>query len=410
MQSRIRRAHLSSRPGPAPEVIGAKRSIWLRLGWARLIEALLLFAAAGFFALHFVHLSADFPNHSPWMDWSKYTDEGWYGDAAIRQIRRGHWYMRGDFNPGVTLPVWPGLEFLLFSITGVSVVAARALSVSVFCGILIAAYLLAKRHSRTSGSFDLGGISFAPVCAVALLVVSPFFYAFTRLAILEPLLILLTLLALLTASRAKTGRVLPVLGLGILLPLMILTKTTAVFLLPSIAWMLWARAEYRMVALLRTGIPVAAIAGGLWSAYFFVLVRPHYLEDYRYLFSANAYTGMTRENAWSVIRTRSATACGWAGLSILGTGFGAGGADFFQAMLPQSAGAVADALGGRICDLPGLSQQPAAKILPGCGVAVDAVGALGLARGASWAGVCGTRGPGGDDCGWRCGDRCDGCG
>jgi len=60
--------------------------------------ALLLIAAA-FFALHFGHLRADFPNHSPWMDWAKYTDEGWYGDAAIRHYQLGHWYVPGDFNP-----------------------------------------------------------------------------------------------------------------------------------------------------------------------------------------------------------------------------------------------------------------------------------------------------------------------
>ena len=48
------------------------------------VSILLLGIAAVFFALHFVHLTADFPNHSPWMDWSKYTDEGWY------EIGRAH--------------------------------------------------------------------------------------------------------------------------------------------------------------------------------------------------------------------------------------------------------------------------------------------------------------------------------
>ena len=262
--------------------------------WLKAIEAMLLLMAAACFALHFVHLSADFPNHSPWMDWSKYTDEGWYGDAAIRQIQLGHWYVRGDFNPGVALPVWPALEFLIFKMTGVSLVAARALSVSVFGGILVAAYVLVRRFCRKD--------SLSPAVTVALLAASPFCYAFTRLAILEPLLVLLTLLALLAAASARTRRVVPVLGLGLLLPLMILTKTTAVFLLPAVACMLWGAGGHRIRALLRVGIPAAALAGALWSAYFFLLVRPHFLEDYRYLFSANGYTGMTRENAWSVVQ------------------------------------------------------------------------------------------------------------
>ena len=58
-------------------------------------------------AVHCIHLTADFPNHSPWMDdWAKYTDEGWYGNAAIRAHLFGNWYVPGDFNPAPAVPVW----------------------------------------------------------------------------------------------------------------------------------------------------------------------------------------------------------------------------------------------------------------------------------------------------------------
>ncbi len=268
---------------------------------SKLTQAALLVVTAILFALHFAHLSADFPNHSPWMDWSKYTDEGWYSDAAIRQVQLGHWYVRGDFNPGVVLPVWPAIEYVLFSITGVSLIAARALTVSVFGGILIAAYLLVRRCSLWGSAGP--EVPLAPVAAIALLAASPFCFAFTRLAILEPLLVLLTLLALLTALSARTSRVTAIIGLGLLMPLMILTKTTAVFLLPSVVWMLWAACGYKVGKFAAVSVPAVLIAGGLWATYFFAVVRPHYLEDYHYLFSANAYTGMTRENAWSVVQT-----------------------------------------------------------------------------------------------------------
>ena len=112
------------------------------------MEAALLLVAAVFFALHFVHLKADFPNHSPWMDWSKYTDEGWYGDAAIRHYQLGHWNVPGDFNPAAALPVWPALEMVVFRVTGVSLAAARALTVAVFGlspGVLL--WLLVRRWS-----------------------------------------------------------------------------------------------------------------------------------------------------------------------------------------------------------------------------------------------------------------------
>jgi hypothetical protein len=273
-----------------------------------LVEAILLFAALGLFVLHYLHLSADFPNYSPWMDWSKYTDEGWYGDAAIRELQRGSWRVPGDFNPAAALPVWPLLELAVFCFTGVSLVAARALTVSVFGLILVAAYFLLRR----TRSKPLTPYSLAPAIALLLLAANPFCYAFTRLAILEPMVVLLTLLALIAASaaspasgqgvgwaRLRSGW--PLVALGVVIPLMVLTKTTAAFLLPAVAWMLWASAGYRLQPFLRLSAPAGVLAAILWGGYYGLVVRPHFLADYRYLFSANAYTGMTRENALSVL-------------------------------------------------------------------------------------------------------------
>src|SRR5882757_6363536 len=116
----------------------------------RLVELALLAVAAVFLALHAIHLRADFPNHSPWMDWAKYTDEGWYGDGAIRHFQRGHWHVPGDFNPAAALPVWPLLEAVLFRFTGVNLAAARALTVAIFGCILVASYLLVRRWQLLS--------------------------------------------------------------------------------------------------------------------------------------------------------------------------------------------------------------------------------------------------------------------
>src|SRR5580658_7855723 len=77
----------------------------------------------------FFYLSADFPNYSPWMiDQAKFTDEGWWGSAAVTHFLIGQWYVPGDYNPGIALPVWPLLLGSVFHFTGVSVVAARALN------------------------------------------------------------------------------------------------------------------------------------------------------------------------------------------------------------------------------------------------------------------------------------------
>ncbi|GAC1420104.1 MAG: hypothetical protein NVSMB62_13740 [Acidobacteriaceae bacterium] len=277
-----------------------------RLQW---LEAGLLVVAAFFLALHFVHLKADFPNNSQWKDWAKYTDEGWYGDAAIRHYLLGHWNVPGDFNPAAALPVWPALELILFRFTGVSLAAARALSVGIFGLSLLALYVLVRMWSGPSRWLRVGSI--APALTVCLLAVSPFCFVFVRLAILEPLLVLVTVLALIAATLAGRAAVAdPERGwrighrtavwsalLGLLLPLSILTKTTAVFLFPAVLWMLYAAGGYRVRPLVRAAIVSGGTAAVLWLGYYRGFVRPRFVEDYKYLFSANTYTGFQ----WSTL-------------------------------------------------------------------------------------------------------------
>ena len=181
---------------------------WLGAVWVGLI--------CGFAVLHALHLGADFPNHSPWMhDWAKYTDEGWYGNAAVRAHLFGCWYLAKDFNPAVALPVWPFLEWLLFFFTGVSVEAARGLAVALFFANLALSYLLLRRAGTRGEGF----------LALTLLLTSPFLYCFSRLAILEPLLTALTLIAMNIAVRiARHSRpVWRAVAIGLLFALMMLS-------------------------------------------------------------------------------------------------------------------------------------------------------------------------------------------
>jgi hypothetical protein len=299
-------------PQPSPQSAPKKTS-----NFSRFVAWLLLAGAGLFFVLHFLHLTADFPNNSPWNDWSKYTDEGWYGDAAIRHMLFGHWYFAGDFNPAAALPIWPLLELLAFKIGGVSVTSARAFALVVFAVTLVTFYLLIERHVRPRN--DHSGRSLAAPIAMLLLCTSPFLFVFERMAILEPLLIALNALGILAASHLhplqlsqgsavprptnsqRLKSLLPTLILMLLIPAAILTKTTAVFLLPSIAYMIWARAGYRFGPGLKLALPPFVGGLSLWVAYFVLLVRPHYLEDYKYLFSANAYTGISLEPLATVV-------------------------------------------------------------------------------------------------------------
>jgi hypothetical protein len=307
---------------PSPQEASPRaRSQLSRITVARVVSITLLTASAIFFSLHFLHLKADFPNNSPWVDWSKYTDEGWYGDAAIRHYITGHWYWQGDFNPAVALPIWPAIELIFFKFTGVSATAARVLTLCVFALTLVTLYLLIQRHTRPRSTES--GQPLAAALTVFFLCTSPLLYVFERMAILEPLLIALTALALLTASsmhpihfskRSLLG-LLQAIFLALLLPAMVLTKTTAICLFPAIFYMVWARAGYRIGPALRLALPPIVAGAALWCAYFFLFVRPHYLADYRYLFSANAYTGIELEPAAKVV-LNTITDGAWMGTSI----------------------------------------------------------------------------------------------
>lgn len=247
---------------------------WAYVAW--------LLAIVAFAAAHFIHLSADFPNHSPWIaDWAKYTDEGWYGNAAVRAHLFGHWRIPGDFNPATALPVWPFFEWLLFFATGVSLSAARALAVSFFCIDLALGYLLVRAHAPR----------WAALLAVTLAVTSPFLYAFSRLAILEPALVAFTLMALNLAVRLPRLRrpVLAAALIGLLFGIAVLTKTSAVFLLPAIAWAVVAPLRKDRQLAIRCAVATggtAALTLGLWMA---VISNADLLPDFECLFQINSY-------------------------------------------------------------------------------------------------------------------------
>jgi hypothetical protein len=264
----------------------------------------------GIFAvMHAMNLAADFPNHTIWhIDWAKYTDEGWYGNAAIRAHLFGQWYVPGDFNPAPAVPVWPFLEWVLFFFTGVTVEAARGLAVAMFFANLVLIYWLLRPR----------GPKWMALVALTLMVTSPFLYCFSRLAVLEPLLTTLLLLALNLAVRLpRSGRpIVTSAAIGVLFTLMMLTKTTAVFLAPAIGWAIFAAFReggegsldigglrpqrwLHQSALRCAGIAALAfvVTFGGWLG---LLIGLGYFGDFRYLLFVNKYVKPT-EFYWPLL-------------------------------------------------------------------------------------------------------------
>jgi hypothetical protein len=249
--------------------------------------------AAALFAVHFLHPRADFPNFSPWMDYAKYTDEGWYGNAAVAYFIRGSWYVAGDFNPAVALPIWPFLEWILFHFTGVSLTAARILTVGIFGGNLALTYALVRTQASR----------WTALLALVILASNAFLYCFSRVAILEPLLIFLMLLSWLFAllvprASASWQRFGLLAVIGLLLCAMVLTKTTAIFLFPAVAYLVWLPQRRDATALWSSMAMVGLSATLPWLTYYLFLVKPRYLQDYHYLFAANVYPQPTTAFGW----------------------------------------------------------------------------------------------------------------
>jgi 4-amino-4-deoxy-L-arabinose transferase-like glycosyltransferase len=241
-------------------------------------------AALAIACLRFLWLTADFLNFSRWMlDQAKYTDEGWWTSAAVRYHTLGHWNLAGDYNPAVAAPVWPLLLSPIFHLTGVNIVGPRLLSVLFSVATLGILFCLVRRYSQP-------GSDTAASLAILLLASSPFAFVFSRLAILDTFVVFQFCLLMLLASYARERPLKILAVLVVLFPIFVLTKATAVMLLPTVGWLAWfamkaggATTKYRLAALSLGGILAALI----FRAYVVLVNWRGYGEDYRDFFATN---------------------------------------------------------------------------------------------------------------------------
>ncbi|MGD0913011.1 MAG: glycosyltransferase family 39 protein [Terracidiphilus sp.] len=236
----------------------------------------------------FFWLAADFPNYSPWMiDQAKFTDEGWWANAAVMHALARHWHIAGDYNPAAAVPLWPLLVGALFHATGVSIVAARALSAAFSFATLGVIYLLVRRYAAHP---------IVAQVAVLLMAASPFAFVFSRLAILDTLVVfefcLMLLVASFVANPGKRG-IWPLVALALLVTAALLTKTTVAVLIPAVAWVAFRASakspspgpNWRAARAL-TAVAVAPFALlKLWALFVSWL---GYGPDYSYFFNVNA--------------------------------------------------------------------------------------------------------------------------
>ncbi|HEX4020527.1 MAG TPA: glycosyltransferase family 39 protein [Acidobacteriaceae bacterium] len=207
---------------------------------------LLLLLTVGMLGLRLWHLKADFPSGSIWIqDSAKYTDEGWYTNAALNHIIFGHWYLPGDWSPAVAMPVWPWMIGVLFHFTGISIVAARVLEVVCSWLSVLMAYLVVRQYRS----------AYLGVIVAFLIACNTLGFFFNRLAILEAPVVLFMLLAVYVAGYVKRDSYFLAFLVGIAFCVLTLTKATGPFLLPAVLYPIWAKnrknpsAAWRLLAI-----------------------------------------------------------------------------------------------------------------------------------------------------------------
>ena len=161
---------------------------------------------------------------------------------------------------------------MVFHFTGVSFLAARVVNVSFSIATVVLVFLLVPRYrgTRLTGAI-----------AALLLAVSPFAFAFSRLATLDTVMVFEWTLAVWLASYIGSSVPWPTISLCFLIPLMLLTKTTSLVLLPAVFWLVWRKSP-------RSAVVVGATAGTAMAIYLYLVLHSSYAGDYRYFFKINA--------------------------------------------------------------------------------------------------------------------------
>ncbi len=239
----------------------------------KLVVLLISLAALG---LRFANLESDFPYQINWSG-DLYTDEGWYSNNAVAHELTGRWIIEGDFNPIISLPVFPLTQAAAFSLLGLGLSTARITEVVFSILVCVFSYRLVRRLA--------GG----PAGLATLLLLSTNFtvFAFSRLAILELPMTALTVLSLLLAISNRGPKMLSLALAVLAFCLAALTKTTALFGLPSLLFLIWTAQPSPRKGFLAASATLAAIVL-LLGAYYAIAAAAD--RDSVALFTATEFT------------------------------------------------------------------------------------------------------------------------
>ncbi|MCK6484849.1 MAG: glycosyltransferase family 39 protein [Phycisphaerae bacterium] len=231
-----------------------------RKAWG--VGVLLLLAAAPLIGARFWNLEADMPL-SLTRSGMPYTDEGWYNSNAFNLVRFGRWHAPLGLNLGVNLPVYAAMQIVGLKLLGPSLGSARAVVVVCSLVLILAGHVWLRRDvsRRAAWLFTvLAGTNF-------------FLFGYSRLALLEiplALFIVLSFYAVLTPASRR-----PLLSAALsslACAAALLTKSTAMPMLPAALFVLWRRDPDRRRAIACCAL-FLAIQAAVVSGYYVVAAR-----------------------------------------------------------------------------------------------------------------------------------------
>ena len=256
-------------------------------------------------ALRFFHLDADFPLGKDWSG-DLYTDEGWYANAAVREVISGRWYLPGDFNPAVNLPMGQLLQRAAFGVFGLGLISARITGALASSAVILLAALVVRRGAGVQ----------AGLLTSLILASSYIGFAFSRLAILEPIGVVFVMSALFVSQRMAGRPALPLSILsGLLVSAAVLVKGTMIFAIPVVAYAAWlsGRGGRERLRLVGVFLLVSFVTVGGWQ----IIARHFFQADFIYFETINlGARQVTGIGDWVSNLHRQ-----WRNMQILGRGF-----------------------------------------------------------------------------------------
>ncbi|MDF1526225.1 MAG: glycosyltransferase family 39 protein [bacterium] len=238
-----------------------------------------LFLILVFLGLRFFYIEADFPQDIT-RSGALYTDEGWYSNGAVAFALSGNWYIPGDFNPSVNLPVVSLIQTAVFSVFGASLDTARMTVAVSFCLPVFLVYFLVRHFSdRVTAGLVAG-----------LLSTNYILFSFSRLAILDIPALTIALSAITVTAINPKGKSRTFFALSTLLfAVALLAKSAVLILFPVYLLTLVTGKGWSLKEKLIYGFTALIIVGVLVGGYNYY-ARSIFPEDYR-LFTQLNFSG-----------------------------------------------------------------------------------------------------------------------